>query len=78
MMFRLSPKSGESESETKLNQTRNNCIWGYHSNDDGCFCLDILMLAAAKQDPNKSVSSINPCSLGTKALLNISTPQLTC
>lgn len=36
-----------------------------------------IMLVAAKQVFNKSVISSNPCSLSTKALLNISTLQLT-
>lgn len=67
MMFRLSPKSMriKSKNKNKPNQTRNKCIWGYHSNYDRCFCLDIFMLVAAKQVSNKSVSSSNPCSLST-------------
>ena len=79
MMFRLSPKSVgiTSKNENKPNQTRNKCIWGYHPNNDRCFCLGIFMLVAAKQVSNKSVSSSNPCSLSTEALLNITTLQLT-
>lgn len=46
MMFRQSPKSRGIKNENKPNRTRNKCIRGYHPNDDGCFCLDIFMLAA--------------------------------
>lgn len=44
IIFRLSPKSVgiKSKNENKPNQSRNKCILGYHSNDDRCFCLDIL------------------------------------
>lgn len=44
MIFSLSPKSVgiKSKNENKPNQSRNKCISGYHSNDDRCFCLDIL------------------------------------
>lgn len=78
-MLRLSPKSVriKSKNKNKPNQTRNKCIWSYHSNDDRCFCLDIFMLVAAKQVSNVFVSGSNPCSLSTEALLNITTLQLT-
>lgn len=78
-MFRLSQKSAgiKSKNMNKPNQTRNRCVWGYHSNDDRCFCLDTFMLMAAKQVSNKSVSSSNPCSLSNKDLLNTTSLQLT-
>lgn len=77
MVFRLSPKSVQVKSKNEKRQTRKNCIWDYHSNNDRCFCLDTFPTCGSSRVSNKSVSSSNPCSLSTEALVDLTTLQFT-